>query len=119
MTLNMGDFINKFRSQKVPVAVKKVPDSGGQITEFKSDDINTQSEYDSMKKWKDAHDILPSEYLYAFVAWLTTRDEVLEIGASKDCGVWARAVDTFCQANRLKNPKDHYADHIVYPKEIR
>lgn len=48
-----------------------------------------------------------SEVLYLFVAWLTTKEEVLTIGASENCGVWADRVKQFCEHNNLAPVRDN------------
>ena len=63
-------------------------------------------------------DKLPaSEALYGFCGWLTTRDEVTEMGASKDSAIVAYLIKQFCDENDLPEPRDHWADLFTMPKE--
>ena len=59
-------------------------------------------------------DLTASEALYAFGAYLTTRDEVIEIGASRDASPIAEAIRDFCNVNILPEPRDGWEK-----KEVR
>lgn len=59
-----------------------------------------------------------SEALYGFGAWLTTRKEVLNIGASHDASIVTELIKKFIDANRLEDVRDwRYPKNITHPKE--
>jgi len=47
----------------------------------------------------------PSEALYGFIAWLTTRKEILTLGSSKDCAPFPPLIAKFCEVNGLEEPR--------------
>jgi len=57
----------------------------------------------------------PSEALYAFMGWLTTRDQHIVIGRTADCAVLAELVAEFIEANDLPPPRDGWAEQVVQP----
>lgn len=59
----------------------------------------------------------PSEALYGFAAWLTTRDEPITIGAKHDASEVAELVVKYCKTNKLKEPRDHRERDLTHPKE--
>lgn len=65
-------------------------------------------------------DLNASEALYAFAGWLTTRDEVTEMGAMHDCAPIAKLVGDFCAVNGLPDVRESFANasvrHPVYPE---
>jgi hypothetical protein len=62
----------------------------------------------------------PSEALFAFGGWLSSKEEVITIGATSDCAVLAEKINEFCEANDLEEPRQDWENNIVYPsgKEI-
>jgi len=61
--------------------------------------------------------LTPSEALFGFAAWLTSRDEVITASSGHDAGDWARAVDEFCKANNLEECRDDYTKNLTFPKD--
>ena len=59
----------------------------------------------------------PSEALYGFAAWITTRKKQVVASSKDDAGVWARLVDEFCKENSLAPPRDNQPDFVMPPKE--
>lgn len=57
--------------------------------------------------------ITPSEALYGFVAWLTTRKTPTTFGGSSDCAEASRLLTEWCEANKLESPRDE-----VFPKNL-
>jgi len=58
--------------------------------------------------------VLPSEALYGFAAWLTTRDEAITFGSTHDAAVVADVVNQYCKAQGYEDPRDsHYPNNIV------
>lgn len=71
------------------------------------DTINLEREGEQPK-------VLPSEALYGFAAWLTTRDEAITLGSTHDASVVADVVKQYCEAQGYENPRDdHYPKNIV------
>ncbi len=55
----------------------------------------------------------PSEALFAFVGWLTTREEPVIAGASHDASIWANLIDEFCKRHGFAEPRDGWEKRIV------
>ena len=82
---------------------------------------------DTMHGWfanaiEIAHDrrtektMLPSETLYGFMAWLTTRPETLMVGAGHDAAPVPPLLDEFCKANNLPDVRAGiYPDNFTMP----
>lgn len=58
-----------------------------------------------------------SEALYGFVAWLTTRSDVVTLAANHDAAPVAALVQKFCDANNLTIPREDWTDRLTYPTE--
>lgn len=65
----------------------------------------------------DAQALSPSEAIFGFVGWLTTRPEVLEVGASKNADQLALLIQKFCEENNLKCPREHWEKSLLHPVE--
>lgn len=63
----------------------------------------------------DPNDWLPSEALFAFMGWLTSRHERVTFSASDDASPAVELVDRFCKRHGLANPRDseRWFDAIV------
>lgn len=61
-------------------------------------------------------DWLPSEVLYAFAGWLTSRDEVTVMSARHNAAPAADAVVEFCRRHGLKEPREgwHKGHHPAH-----
>lgn len=61
----------------------------------------------------------PSEAVYGFVGWLTSRDNPsVRMSSSCDAALPARLVDAFCKANELKEPGMDFGSLLIkYPEE--
>ena len=59
----------------------------------------------------------PSEALYGFAAWITTRKEQVVASSKDDAAVWARLVSEFCETNSLASPRDNQPDFIMPNQE--
>jgi len=57
----------------------------------------------------------PSEALYGFAGWLTTRDEEVTASAHHDASIWAELVATFIEANNLENPREGWENNLIHP----
>lgn len=59
-----------------------------------------------------------SEAVYAFSAWLTTRDQSVVIGSTHDAAVVAELVSLFVDSQEWAQPRDDYIDRLrSYPVE--
>ena len=60
--------------------------------------------------------ISQSEAVTAFAAWLTTRDEVLKVGATKNAAKVAELTAAFVESQDFEIPRDNYTDLLKpYP----
>ena len=59
----------------------------------------------------------PSESLYGFGGWLTTREEPITIGRKYDAGIVAELIDEFIQKQKLKKPKEHWERALISMNE--
>lgn len=59
----------------------------------------------------------PSEALYGFAGWITSRPEVIQVGNTANCAVVADLVRDFCAANGLSDPRDDWAHCLTYPTQ--
>ena len=62
-------------------------------------------------------ELLPSEALFGFASWLTTRDEKVVASAKHDAGQMADLVKEFCKANNLPEPREGWAKRFVFPEK--
>lgn len=60
----------------------------------------------------------PSEAVYGFAAWLTTRYEAVTLSRAHNAGPAADLVAQFCEANGLAPPRDRWSDVLVHPAEL-
>ena len=60
-------------------------------------------------------ELLASEALFGFVAWLTTREDITQMSASHDCAGIADLVQEFCDTNNLAKPVDGWHENLVHP----
>ena len=59
----------------------------------------------------------PSEAIFGFCAWLTTRKETITFGSSEDCSQIPDLIKEFCDANNLERPKNYWERNLIHPKE--
>lgn len=94
--------LQKFdKSYTVPVglsALKKRRDNGGDIEPL-----------------ADEEKLSPSESVYAFAAWLTSRKQKTVMSAADLATPAADRVNEFVKANKLKEPRESYHKNIVHP----
>jgi len=57
-----------------------------------------------------------SEAVYGLLAWLTTRESQVTLGAGNDCAIAAELVGEFCKANKLAEPRDDWHTKLIHPK---
>lgn len=61
--------------------------------------------------------LTPSEALFGFGGWLTTRDTPITMSARHEAGIVAQLIDLFCKTNKLEEPRDHWENNLTHPKE--
>lgn len=54
-----------------------------------------------------------SEAIYAFVGWITTREERVCASSKDDCAVWAELIKEFTERNELSAPREKWTDNLV------
>lgn len=57
----------------------------------------------------------PSEAVYGFAAWLTTRDKQTVMSASDDAAIIANLVKQFCEVNHLPAVSKDWPQHLIHP----
>ncbi len=63
-------------------------------------------------------DVTPSEALFGFVAWLTTRTDPVTFGASHNASPACDLVGEFCKVNSLPEPREGiYPNNLTMPKD--
>jgi len=58
-------------------------------------------------------DITASEAVFGFVAWLTTRKQVVSLGSSLNASHAADLVKQWVEANNLPNPREGVFPHNI------
>jgi len=59
----------------------------------------------------------PSEALYGFVVWLTTRPKKTVMSSSSDAAPIADLVRDFIKTNKLTDPKNGWEKNLIHPKK--
>ena len=60
----------------------------------------------------------PTEAVYGFVAWLTTRQTPVTMSRAHDSAEPAELLKRFCETNKLDSVRDGiYLDNIAFPSE--
>lgn len=54
----------------------------------------------------------PSEALYGFMGWLTTREEKITLGSSENCSDVPPLIDQFCKAQGLDSPREDWHKNL-------
>ena len=67
---------------------------------------------------KEVDKLNASEALYAFGAWLTTRDESITMSGHDDCSPVVEAIGLFCEENNLSDPRPGWEKNISFPEQI-
>jgi len=57
----------------------------------------------------------PSEAVYGFAAWLTTRKEKVVMSSSDDAAIVADLVKQFCEANNLPPVSKEWPLNLIHP----
>jgi hypothetical protein len=59
----------------------------------------------------------PSEALYGFAGWLTTRKKSVTAGSKHNAAPWAELVQTFAATNDLEDPREGWHKELKHPTE--
>jgi len=59
--------------------------------------------------------LTPSEALYGFAGWITSREEEVIASDHHGAAIWAELVDTFIKENKLDDPKDGWENNLIHP----
>ncbi len=60
----------------------------------------------------------PSEAVFGFACWITTRIEPVTASAAHDSGVWANLVEKFCKTNELDETRVGWEENLKFPIEV-
>ena len=58
-----------------------------------------------------------SEAIFGFCGWLTTREEVTEMGSAIECSGIADLIGQYTEANGFADPRDGWHTLLIKPKE--
>ncbi len=58
-----------------------------------------------------------TDALFGFVAWLTTRKQVVSFGASHDCAEALEVLSRFIKVNNLPDVSDKYPTNFEIPRD--
>lgn len=67
------------------------------------------------RSFKVAKTLNPSEAVYGFAAWLTTRSESITIGSVHDAAPVTDLVNTFCKINNLPKVSSDWPNNLIHP----
>ena len=59
-----------------------------------------------------------SEAVFGFCGWLTSREEKTIMSSNDDASVIVDLIKSYCDVNKLDEPRGDWANNLVRPKEI-
>lgn len=59
----------------------------------------------------------PSEAIFGFCAWLTTREKITVMSGHHDSAPIVEAIKVFCEVNGLAYPREDWTDYLTHPKD--
>lgn len=59
--------------------------------------------------------LTPSETLYGFCGWLTSRKEEVTLSTHHECGPVVDLIGQFCRANNLSDPREGWENNLIHP----
>jgi hypothetical protein len=86
------------------MAVRRLREIAGRLREPTPEQARKAAR--RLERAKAGKRISPSEALYGFAAWLTTRMNAVTVGDQRDAGEIARLVDEYCRAQGWQPPRD-------------
>lgn len=57
-------------------------------------------------------DLSPSEAIYGFAGWLTSRQQPVTMSSSHDAGIVAELVDDYCKSQGFAEPVGNWQTHL-------
>jgi len=57
----------------------------------------------------------PSEAVYGFAAWLTTREDKTVMSAADDSAPITELVKQFCEVNNLPDVSEQWPNNLIHP----
>ena len=57
-------------------------------------------------------EVLPAEAIIGFAAWLTTRDAVIEVGATREASTMVQLCETYCRSQGFAAPRDDFHHYL-------
>lgn len=57
----------------------------------------------------------PTEAIFGFCAWLTTRDEQTIMSAKDDSACVVELIEEFCKVNELPDVSEQWAHNLIHP----
>lgn len=79
--------------------------------------LKAQGETDARETPESPEHWKPSEALYAFMGWLTTRDEEVTFSSHHTATAAVELIKEFCDRHQLSPPRDQYHRVIVSPNK--
>jgi len=67
------------------------------------------------KQTKPKGEMIASEAIYGFIAWLTCRKEETVISTRHACSPIAELIARFCKTNKLKGPRTKWEKRLTHP----
>ena len=64
-------------------------------------------------------ELSPSEALYGFMGWLTTRALTVTLGAEHNCAGIPDLIVEYCKANGLEEPREGWQHQYKHPEEAQ
>lgn len=61
------------------------------------------------------HKLSPSEAIFGFTAWLSTREETLLVGSKHECGCLVDLITEFCHINNIEKPRKIFPKNLEMP----
>lgn len=55
----------------------------------------------------------PSEALFGFGGWLTTRDEPVTMSSRHDAAIVAELISEFCEKQGFEDPDESWTDNLI------
>lgn len=68
-------------------------------------------------KMSKKNELSPSEALFGFCGWLTTRNEKTVLSGSHDAAPVVDLIKRFCNVNNLKSPREKWVHNLKHPKD--
>ncbi len=77
------------------------------------EELNTEAPLPDYESEPDK--LSASEAIFGFMAWLTTRKEIVTFGSNQNCAPAVELIEEFCKVNRLSKPTDTWPNNLIHP----